>query len=99
MAIRSGTPFEWKRGLRLQATEEVHLIFPAGILIEGQPFKSVIEISNDDARIAVGEKDGKLGKVHVFLKAGDNVILRRNTEALFASEVQKETSFVVLAGG
>ena len=100
LAVAPGKPFEWRRGLKLQATENIHLIFPAGILIKDKPFSAVIEASSDDTRIAIGEQqDGSFGKVHVFLKAGQNVTLHRNTEAIVAAEDGRARTFLVLARG
>jgi len=97
LTVVAGKPFEWRRGVRLQAVSETQLVLPGGLWVQGQALATVIEVSDDDARIAVDQAgDGSVRKIHVFLKPGQHVILHRNSEAIALAKEAREIQLNVL---
>ena len=100
LTVESGKPFEWRRGLRLQATEETQLILPGALWVQGQALGSIVEVSDDGARVAIDQSnDGSITRIRVFLKPGQCVTLHRNSEAVAIAKNSKQIALQVLQSG
>ena len=99
LTLTVGKPFEWRRGLCLQAIDGVQLVLPGALWVQGKALRNVIEISDDEVRMAFDQaNDGKVRKIHIFLKSGQHVTLHRNSEAIAVAEGREEVRMSVLEG-
>ena len=92
-----GQAFPWPKGLCLAATEDLIVLLPGGILVDGASIQSVIE-APDDARIGFDPSaDGKgLEAIRVALRPNDVMTLHRSSQAMVVSEDSRPRIFKVL---
>ena len=92
-----GQAFPWPKGLCLGATEDLVVLFPGGILVDGAPIQSVIEAPND-ARIGFDPSaDGKgFETIRVALRPNDAMTLRRSSQAIVVAEDSRPRTFKIL---
>ena len=100
LTVEPGKPFEWRRGLRLQATEDTQLILPGALWVKGEALGSVIEVSDDEARVTINQADdGIVRRIHVFLRTGEHATLHHNSEAIAIGQGEKQITLNVLEAG
>lgn len=92
-----GQAFPWPKGLCMAATEDLIVLLPGGILVEGAAIQSVIE-APDDARIGFDPSaDGKGFKtIRVALRPNDALTLRRSSQAIVVANDSRPRIFKII---
>lgn len=94
--VESGRPFQWRRGLRLQATEETQFILPGALWVDGEAIRTVIDVSDDNVRLAIDQSDdGRVKSFHIYLEPGQYITLHRSSEAIAIALEKKEVELKV----
>jgi len=95
VTMRRGQVFQWRRGLRLRATEDTQLALPGGLVREPEQIGSIIEV-DDDAQIGFRQRaDGSFEAIILQLRAGHRVLLHRSSDALLIANDDRERIFHV----
>lgn len=93
-----GQPFAWRRGLRLEATEETHLAVPGELVRQNEQLGSIVEISDNDAEVRFQQREGGgIEAIHLFLKPGQSVVLHRASEVFVVADDSRKRVFYVLS--
>jgi len=98
ISVVANKPFHWSRGTQLRARSATVVAVPAEILIEGETLGSIIQISNNDTRIAFQEATGSAGgfaAILIELQAGASLRLNRSTEAVALGSTSEDVVFDV----
>lgn len=98
ISVVANKPFHWSRGTQLRARISTVIAVPAEILIEGEALGSIIELSNDDTRIAFQEaakSGGGFAMILIELQSGTSLKLNRSTEAVALGSASEEVVFDV----
>ena len=83
--IEAGKPYRWEQGKKLKALQDVLVIFPAEILIDGATIGSIIELSREDVNVYFqkqSEQDEKTSIIVFELPEGTTMKIKRNVEML-----------------
>ena len=93
--MRRGQVFQWRRGVRLKASEDTQLALPGELLREGEQIGSIIAV-DDDAEIGFRQRDdGSFEAIILRLRAGHTVELHRSSDALLIADDDRERVFYV----
>lgn len=98
ISVVANRPFQWSQRTQLHARSSTVIAIPAGILIEGETLGSIIQLSNDDTRIAFQEaaKSGAgFAAILIELQSGTSLKLNRSTEAVALGSGSEEVVFDV----
>jgi hypothetical protein len=94
--MRRGQVFQWRCGLRLQASEDTELALPGELVRDGEQVGSIIDI-DDDAEIGFRQlPDGSFEAIILRLRTGQEVELHRSSHALLLADDDRERIFYVV---
>ena len=97
ITMRRGQVFQWRRGVRLQASEDTQIALPGELLREGEQIGSIIDVS-DDAEIGFRQRtDESFEAIILRLRAGHTAELHRGSDALLIADDDRERVFYVLS--
>lgn len=97
VSIRRGQVFQWRRGLRLQASEDSQFAFPGELVRGEEQIGSIIEV-DADAEIGFRQRaDGSFEAIILRLRAGHAVTLHRSSDILLIADDDRERVFYVLS--
>lgn len=98
ISVTANKAFLLSEGSLLRAHSLTVIAIPAEILREGAALSSIIELSNDDTRIAFKEaaksSDGFVA-ILIELHSGETLRLNRSTEAIAVGSASEEFVFDV----
>jgi len=95
VTMRRGQVFQWRRGLRLRATEDTQLALPGELVRDREQIGSIIEV-DDDAEIGFRQRDdGSFEAIILRLRAGHAVALHRSSDVLLIADDDRERVFHV----
>lgn len=99
VSMRRGQIFQWRRGLKLQASEDTQLALPGELMREDEKIGSIIEV-DDDAEIGFRQRpDGSFEAIILRLRTGHSVELHRSSDAVLLADDDRERIFYVLSDG
>jgi hypothetical protein len=97
VSMRRGQIFRWRRGLKLQASEDTQLALPGELVRDEEQIGSIIEV-DDDAEIGFRQRpDGSFEAIILSLRAGHAVALHRSSDAVLLAEDDRERIFFVVS--
>lgn len=99
MSVAANKPFHWPMGMQLRARSAIVVAVPAEILIEGESLGAIVEISNDNTRIAFQEAVESVGgfsAILIELQSGASLRLNRSAEAVALGSSSEEVVFDVM---
>ena len=86
--IEPNKVFSWKVGACLVSKQPVQIVFPGSLIRNDEAVGSIIDVSDDNARIAfVESQDGaSFVEIDLYIQANTAVRLHRGTQAVLRSD-------------
>jgi hypothetical protein len=99
ITVKTREPFLLEKDVCLESTSAVRLYLPPGLLVAGEQFGDVVNLSDD--QIEVGFKESshtpkKLSAVIVYLRPKDRIKLNRSAEVIADVEGNRDVTFNIV---
>jgi hypothetical protein len=95
--MRRDQVFQWRRGLRLQASEDTQLALPGELVRDAEQIGSIVEVDDDDEIGFPQRADGSFESIILRLRAGHAVLLHRSSDVMLLADDDRERVFYVLS--
>ena len=78
-------PFVWTANTTLEATREIIIVFPGNVISGDEVIKSVIQVSDDDTKMAIEPSPDEIAfeSISLWLQPGTQVTLTKTAHVRF----------------